>query len=342
MLKKINSCFIVVFIFSVIFIACDSDNIGGSGTNNFNFSIPIYDYSDSHYLVDTLYGRSFLDFHNHDSGIITQHTYDNRILSNDVSFEVWLQCEVTEINKRLAVAHLMLYERPAGGYPDSLKNPSQLVPGKVSFGYFRELHPGEYYISEYAGMIGFRINIPDDYHAGIVYRTNSGKEFGAGSIASGAQDTLILKMFKTANQSPVETPLAWELKLKNIYRLPINNVLQNPFDLNVYFYENGVYEPRIPGTTVSILEITKLDRYQANTRTPPQDGIFDFLPGYTIIPETGDIIFPTFRPFYDEFRDAGVDSAYWCPEIYGMRKTVAQTTQNANRFLIHGYAVSGR
>lgn len=338
--NKINSLFLVIFIFSVIITGCDSDNIGGSG-NNFNFSIPIFDYSDSHFLVDTLYKSSFLDYNNNTSGVFTQHTNDNRILSNDNSFEVWVQCEATEISKRLAVGYVMLYEKPAGGYPDSLKNPAHSIAGEIFIGYFRKLTQSEYYVSEYAGMIGFKINIPNDYHAGIVYRTNEGKEFGQGSYGSGTQDTLILKMFKTSNPNPEFNALAWELKLKNIYRLPINNVLQDQFDLDIYFYENGVYAPRIPGTVKDILEITQLDRYQGSTHIPPPDGRFDFLPGYTIIPETGNIIFPTFRPFYDELRFAGADSVYWFPELYEQQKAVAQTMPNATRFYIMGYAVSG-
>ena len=340
MSKKINSCFLVIFICSVIFIACDCDNISSSGTNNFNFSIPIYDYSDFHYLIDTLYRRSFLDYYNDSTGILTQHTYNNKILSNDNSFEIWVQCEVTEINKRYAVAHTLLYEEPAGGYSDTLINTTQ-IPGIRFFGYFRELHPGEYYISPTAGMIGFKINLPDNYHAGIVYKTQEGNKYGKGSNDIGPQDTLIIKMFKTENQSPDGTPLAWELKLKNIYRLPFVNVLQSPFLLDVVFNDNGYYRSTIPGMNTLLLQITKLDRYQANTRVPPPDGIFDFLPGYTIITETGDIIFPTLRPFYDEFRNAGVDSVYWFPELYEQRKTIAKIFPIAHRFLIHGYAESG-
>ena len=339
--KKINSLFLVIFILSVIITGCDKDNnICGLGVDTQRFSTGVLDYSDNWFLVDTLYKRSFLDFYNDSTGILTQHTYDNRILSNDISFEVWVQCEVTEINKRYAVAHTLLYEEPAGGYSDTLINTTQ-VPGIRFFGFFRQLTPNEFYISEYAGMIGFKINIPDNYHAGIVYRTQNGNKYGKGRNDVGPQDTLILKMFKTANQSPDGTPLAWELKLKNIYRLPVAKVLSSPFLLDVVYDDYGVLRSKIPGMNTLLLQITKLDRYQANTRVPPPDGVFDFLPGYTIITETGDIIFPTFRPFYDEFRDAGVDSVYWFPQLYEQRKSIAQTYPIAHRFRIHGYAVSG-
>ncbi|MFC2093256.1 hypothetical protein ACFLSV_05085 [Bacteroidota bacterium] len=339
--KKIKSCILSLIILSALLIGCDIDNIGGSENYGLYFSIPIYDYSDFHYLIDTLYKSSFLDYCNNTTGVLAQHTYDNQILSNDISFEVWVQADYYPGGgKRSAVAHILLPEEPVGGYSDTLINTTR-IPGIRFFGSFRKLNPDEYYISEYAGMIGLKINMPDYFHAGIVYKTQDGKKYGIGSYESAQTDTLLLKMFKTDNQSPDQTPLAWQLKLKNVYRLPINNVLQKEFFLYVYFYENGVYISKLPGMTKQLLEIINLDRYQPNSHIPPPDGMFDFLPGYTIIPETGDIIFPTFRPFYDEFRDEGVDSVYWCPEIYGLSKTVAQNTQNATRFFIRGYANCG-
>ncbi|MBL7127800.1 MAG: hypothetical protein ISS16_02325 [Ignavibacteria bacterium] len=340
--KKIKSCILSFIILSAFLNGCDKDDIiNGPGIGDTRFNIAVYQYSDNFFLVDTLYRRSFLDYYNNETGILTQHTYDNRILSNDVSFEVWVQCEVTEISKRFAVAYLLLYEEPVGGYSDTLWNVSQ-THGIRFFGYFRKLNPNEYYISEYAGMIGFKINIPSNFHAGIVYKTSNVKKYGIGSYESTQTDTLLLKMFKTENQSPDQTPLAWELKLKNVYRLPITNVLQSPFLLDVVIDDYNVYRSIIPGMNILLLQITQLDRYQPNSRIPPPDGIFDFLPGLTIIPETGDIIFPTFRPFYDEFRDAGVDSVYWFPELYEQRKTVAQNLPIANKFRIHGYGESGR
>ena len=340
MSKKINSCFLVIFIFSVIFTGCDKDNIiYGPSVEVTRFNIAAYEYSDNHYLVDTLYKRSFLEVYNDSSGAYSGYVYEHGILQNDISFEVWVQCEVTEINKRFAAGHIMLYEKPAGGYHDSLKNP-QLTIGETFFGFFRKLNESEYFINGHAGNIGLKLNLPDNYHAGIVYKTNIGKEFGLGSIEVGPLDTLILKMFKTANQSPDETSLAWELKLKNIYRLPVTNVLQSPFLLDVVIDDYGVIRSKIPGMSILLLQITKLDRFTGTAMGIP-DGVFDFLPNRTIITETGDIIFPTFRPFYDEFRDAGVDSIYWFPELYEQRKTVAQNLPIANKFRIYGYAVSG-
>lgn len=342
MSKKINSCFLVIFICSVIITGCDKDNnICGLGVDTQRLNIAAYEYSDFHFLVDTLYKRSFLDVYNDTTGVLSQFTSDNMILSNDNSFEIWVQCEITEINKRYAVAHTLLYEKPTGGYSDTLLYTTQIL-GIRFFGYFRQLHPSEYYISEYAGMIGFKIHIVENYHAGIVYKTSNGNKYGVGSFESGPQDTLILKMFKTQNQSPDGTPLAWELKLKNVYRLPMSNISYYPFELDVVYDDYNVLRSKIPGMNILLLQITKLDRYTGYTKHGPPDGIFDFLPGYTIITETGDIIFPTFRPFYDEFRDAGVDSIYWFPELYEQRKTIAQNLPIANKFRIYGYAVSGR
>lgn len=338
--KKIKSCILSFIILSAFLIGCDSDNISVPETNDINFSIPIYEYSEYHYLVDTLYKSSFLDYCNNTSGVLTQHTYDNAILKNDVSLEVWVQANYIDTVTRLAVSYILLPEEPVGGYSDTLWNVSQ-VHGFRFFGSFRKLKPDEFYISEYTGMIGFKIDLPSYYHAGIVYKTQDGKKYGIGSYETAQTDTLLLKMFKIYNQNPDQTQLAWELKLKNVYRLPIKNVLQSKLRLNVFFYDNGVYGLNLPGVNLDLLQITKLDRYQVFSRNPPPDGLFDFLPGLTIMPETGDIILPTFRPFYDEFRDVGADSVYWFPELYEQRKSYAQTKPNAIRFFIRGYAYSG-
>ena len=123
--KKIKSCILSFIILSAFLIGCDSDNIGGAENNDFNFSIPIYDYSDFHYLVDTLYRSSYLDFFNNTSGVLNQHTYDYEILKNDASLEVWVQADY-EMERRLAVSYILLPEEPAGGYSDTLWNVSQI------------------------------------------------------------------------------------------------------------------------------------------------------------------------------------------------------------------------
>jgi len=294
-----------------------------------NYTLLAPEYSDNSFLVDTLYKSSFEAYYKSVNGIYPTFVIDNRILSNVFEFEIWVQTEQPDSNSRIASGYIQLPPKPAGGYPDSLKQAAD-VPGISFMGYFRKLSQAEYYISEYAGMICFKNDLPVTYHAGIIYSTENQKHYGNNSYS---HDTIIIKLFKFANQSPNYTPLAWQLKLKNIYRLPFGNIAPAGFSLNVVYKNDPgeiiIVRPGIPRTFLNIFQLTH-----------PADDNFNFVPGKTIIPETGDIIFPSLRPFYDDLKNAGVDSNYYFSEIYNLRKLEALTFPNAGHYLIRGYAKS--
>ena len=334
-LKSIILFALIIFL-SVYINGCEPS---GSYVEVQNFEVSALDYSDYHFFPDTLYKTSFVDFMNNISGNYLQSTIDNQILNNDSTFEIWLQTETVNPYGRYASATTMLYEEPPGGYNDTLINTTQ-VPGLHYFGYFRKLESWEYYIYPIAGMIGININVPTDYHAAISYKTNDSKKYGTSSFESNSSDTLILKMFKTDTQEPGVTPLAWELKLKNVYRLPINNIFNDGFELNVYYDSAGAFIKTIPnglGIQRGLLGITKLDRYTGTTHNPPPDSVFDFLVGYTIDTSSSDIIFPYLRPFLDDFILANINSNYHFAELYTQSKTIASTAPNANKYFLKGF-----
>lgn len=310
------------------------------GVQETTFNIAAYEYSDNHYFLDTLYKSSFLDVYNNTSGVLSQSTYNNEVFSNDISFEVWIQADYSSgSDKRTAISYTQLYEEPLGGYPDSLIKTTK-VPGLRFFGSFRKLKPTEYTIDRYAGFISLKINVSATTpHVGVTYKTQDGKKYGIGSYESNKTDTLILKLVKTENQSPDQTPLAWELKMKNIYRLPVSKVVKDGFNLDIKFEQDGVYSPKLPsstGLTKNLIELLQLDRYQPDSRNPPPDGKFDFLPGLTINTETGDVIFPTLKPF--EEIPGLTDSSYIFDELYTLRKLDAQTKPLATKYKIIGSA----
>lgn len=310
------------------------------GTSQQDFQINIYDYSDNHYFLDTLYKYSFLDYYNNTTGILDPETINNQILVTDPSFEVWVQTLITDGRKRSAVAITMLPEATTVSY-DSLISTEEIT-GLRFFGQFRKLEPNEYTINALAGFISLNINLPENYAVGVTYVTKDGEKYGRSSIEKpNFNDTLILKMIKCNNQSPDATPLAWELKMKNIYRLPVSKVIQDGFKLEVFYNRDNVLEPTIPDVNNNpqqLLQVLGLDRYTGTTRVPPPDNIFDFLLGYTINTETGDIIFPTLRPFYDNLSNVGVDTSYFFDELYTSRKNVAITLPIATKYLIKGSA----
>jgi cell surface protein SprA len=189
-------------------------------------------------------------------------------------------------------------------------------------------------------MIGLKIDIPENYRAGITYKTNDGKKYGISSHESNETDTLLLKMFITENQNPDNAPLAWELKLKNVYRLPAKSIFEDGFVFNIYYDSSGALVKNIPdnlGNPKSIMTITNLDRYTGNTQNPPPDGVFDFLPGLTIDTASGDIIFPSLKPFYEDLSDANINPSYYFSELYTQAKGRAQGAANANAYFLKGY-----
>lgn len=304
------------------------------GTNQQEFQINIYEYSENHYFFDTLYKSSFLDYMSSTSTVYSQQTLENQILTADTYFEVWVQAEITEPQKRFAVAYTLLKDT-ASGYDTLINN--QNIPGKQFFGYFRKLNANEFNVNPYAGFISLKVNVPENYAIGVAYRTFNQKKYGRGSIDAPNPDTMILKMVKCANQNPETTPEAWELKMKNVYRLPVSKVIEEGFKLEVLYNSDNNFVPSIAGSNQKLIEITKLDRYTGKGRTGTPDGAFDFLPGLTIIPETGDIIFPTLQPFYDEIASVA-DSTFQFKDLYLKRKTEAQNTPLATKYVIKGSA----
>ncbi|MDQ3019900.1 MAG: hypothetical protein M3R36_04915 [Bacteroidota bacterium] len=76
------------------------------------YEIKVWDYSENHYFLDTLYKQSFLDYYN--NATISQLT---EFLSvDDQSFEVWAQTDLTVTDYREAALHIDLPVLPSNGY----------------------------------------------------------------------------------------------------------------------------------------------------------------------------------------------------------------------------------
>ena len=70
------------------------------------------------------------------------------------------------------------------------------------------------------------------------------------------------------------------------------------------------------------------------------DGIFDFLPGITIITSNGKIIFPVREPFGEDLRDKfsnnDIANNYVYDVLYDSTLTIAQQFPEYNKFRIKG------
>lgn len=186
---KLN--FAVVSLFIIITISSCSDNV--NITDPFDGSsydtLIAWNYSDNFYFADTSYRNIFESYYSDSSGLDINVISANSILLD--SFEVWVQGEI-HYNARLAVCHVGLYEEPKTGYPDSLINP-EFYAGRSFVGHFRKLYESEYYLNPESGLIGLKINIPQNFHIAISYKTQSGSKYGQFYHEVSLYDTVILK-----------------------------------------------------------------------------------------------------------------------------------------------------
>ena len=304
------------------------------GAQQQDFQINVWDYSDSHYFVDTLYKQSFLAVYNDSTGILSQDILSKKLKTDMPSFQVWMQCDNTVSLKKNAVAYIQLAEKPVGGYDSLTYKKTEQIADSCFYGFFRELSPTEYAVDPIAGFISLKISVPDNYAVGVTYETYEGKKFGNGKYDVTGSEMMILKMIKCANQSPDATPKAWQLKMKNIYRLPISKVMQDGFKLDVMYNNGNLLNTNLPEKQISLSTMLYVDRYSGTTKKFAPDQLFDYISGRTINTETGDIIFPILRPFLDNISD----TAYQYADIYTKRKSEAQISANATKYYIKGSA----
>lgn len=333
--KKIVLVLVSLVAISIALSSCENTVINNNTPNKSdNFNLPVWDYSENHYFLDTLYRRSFTEVYK-DS--ITNYVTENTLTTGSNDVEVWVQCNITESRKRFCVGWMMLRERPVQGYDTSYINTEAAIDRKFS-GYFKKMDTSEYYINPQAGFVGLKYAIPETYYVGVAYKTLSNKIYGQGSKLSGGNDTLVLKLVKVDSPDPFSTPLAWKLKMKNVYRLPYLNLLSSS-EINLMYLHNNEYINRLPSSYILLITMLKLDRFNNGTLLPPPDGKFDWIENKTIYSETGDIIFPILEPYSKGLSDAGVSSEYWYTEIYNQKKSVSQMSPKANMYRISGYAV---
>ena len=339
-LKAVGLINLSLAVISVILISSCSDDVTNTVDNRDTYQIKVWDYSDNHYFLDTLYKASFVDYYNN----INISSQTDSFAVDEQSFEVWIQTDTSPQYYRKAAMHVDLPVMPVNGYDDTLKTVPTPEQGIRTYGLVRELLKSEYELNKYAGYISLKINLPDNYFAGVAYkRIGTGEQFGTISTDTSAfpNDTLILKMVKVQNLIPLNT-LAWELKLRNIYQLPKTNIVQEGFEFDIKYLSNGIWSPLLPIQNLNkfLITIFGLDKY-TDGRSGPPDNRFDYI-STTIDPENGWIIFPVLRPFLDNMESYNsngvtIDPVYWYPEIYNSLKSNSKLVPNAYNYIFSGY-----
>jgi cell surface protein SprA len=217
--------------------------------------------------------------------------------------------------------------------------------------YAQKLQPNQYTFDPQLGYISLNQQLQPNQVLGVayVYTVNGetfkvgdlSRELGAGDTTAQANKVLFLKMLKSTS---IRTKLPyWDLLMKNIYSLGAFNVQQEDFQLNVLYRDPGGglkrYIPEGNLSGVPLLEVMGLDKVN-NQGDPQQDGIFDFIPNVTIIPQNGRIIFPVLEPFGDHLRsqitNPSLQQKYVYDQLYDSTQFIAQQYPEYNRFVIEG------
>jgi cell surface protein SprA len=215
----------------------------------------------------------------------------------------------------------------------------------------RRLSDREFSFNSKLGIISLNSALNADEILAVAYEyTYNGKTFLVGELSSSAgvsaPDALFLKLIKGTNFTP--NSYTWRLMMKNVYGIGAFQVSPEDFTLEVLYQDdrtgNAVnYIPEGEMNKKILLKLLNLDNLNSNN-DPYPDGLFDFMPGITIIPSTGRMIFPVIEPFGDDLeqiiRDNGGDQSvidrYVFSELYDSTKTKAQQIAEKNKFKLAG------
>ena len=212
----------------------------------------------------------------------------------------------------------------------------------------RRLNASDFSFNARTGYISLNQQLNNDQALAVSYQYQvNGRTYQVGEFSENIPDNsqiLICKLLKT-NSVSVRHPM-WKLMMKNVYSLGAYSLNQQDFKLDVYYnnIETGVDVPYLPAGAangIQLIRVLKCDRLSVNGDRRP-DGVYDFLPGFTISQSNGRAYFPTVEPFgrslAKEFAagEEALASKYTFNELYDSTKVAASFVQEKNRFRIRG------
>ncbi|AKA35546.1 cell surface protein SprA [Flagellimonas lutaonensis] len=232
----------------------------------------------------------------------------------------------------------------------------------------------DYQFDSQLGYISLNQRLSNDEVLGVAFQyTYQGQVYQVGEFANGGIDattvsggatpiiennTLVLKLLKS-NITNVEDPI-WDLMMKNIYSTGAFQLSQEDFKFNILYSDptpRNYITPVDPNASWPqgledriLLNVFNLDRLNIyNDVQPGGDGFFDYVPGITVDPQTGRIIFTKVEPFGEYLFDLLGGGDYSTPNSYNVNqekyvfrnmyeKTKAASLQDAekNRFQLKG------
>ena len=212
----------------------------------------------------------------------------------------------------------------------------------------RKLSQNEFTYNPQLGYISLNQRLNDNQLLSVAYSftiNGDNKVYKVGEFSE-ESPVLITKLLKSNTRTITTSPM-WDLMMKNIYSLNSNDINADGFLLNVYLRDatNGKvnYLPNTPVQDTNLLKLFNWDRLNMNNDlqqngTTTGDGIFDFVPGITINPQDGKVIFTKAKPFgqYLQTVLGSNDPNYVFNELYDKFKNVASENKLALAYTLEG------
>jgi cell surface protein SprA len=217
----------------------------------------------------------------------------------------------------------------------------------------RLLDQSQYTLHSKLGYISLNSPLNDDEVLAVAFEyTYNGQVYKVGELSTSgieAPNSLYLKLLKGTLLSPrVKT---WDLMMKNIYAIGAYQVSPEDFIMDVVYLDDSQgsfinYFPEGPKPDEGgingelLISVMGLDRLDSN-QEPYPDGTFDFVTGYTILPDQGRVVFPVVEPFGQHLEEklsgnqALIDK-YVFNELYDSTLTVASQFAEKNKFKLRG------
>jgi len=316
---------------------------GGAKTQQ--FQIHAYDYSPNHYFINDVYADPKLNVFNDYYGNSIPIVHDS-IRVKDI--EVWKTITgLVNPNERKGNAYIDLPRRTKNQRYDNLRNTNeQTVPGvkEIDRRWIMLQQDVDYVIHKETGFISFKTQIQDQDAIAVAYRiegpTSSPDDdiyYGEfiQDVAADSSARIVLKLVKPPNLQP-QFKKAWKLQLRNIYPIGGRDVKEEGFTLDIKYQFEGS-EPQSDYNGIKLIQAFGLDKTDKSGTGGP-DGAFDFFPGRTIFPQTGEIIFPVLEPFGRNFPSGsnGLPDTLKYQAVYDTTVTFAKQDRSKDKFLITG------
>ncbi|TDM00529.1 MAG: cell surface protein SprA [Flavobacteriaceae bacterium] len=217
----------------------------------------------------------------------------------------------------------------------------------------RRLNPNQFQLEPKLGYISLNQRLEDDQLLAVAYQyTVNGEStvYQVGEFSDQEQNLLLTKLLKSNTVTDTSSGM-WDLMMKNIYPTGGFDISSQDFKANLYYNDpskgKSNYLPSQDAAfkNVNLLQITNMDRLNANGDQQRSgnlvgDGQFDYLPGITIKPEKGQIVFTQVEPFGGNLVTSDGDFSF--QELYNQQKTVLLSSNKSSRFTLEGaYSGSG-